>query len=181
MNQKQLIETYKEIIDQKFTGYFQPYRHFKAAREFYQKFQDGIADEYNFFTETIVLYQETEKPDREPDFTSGSGSRYWYSKEGVIRGSDHWGNGVARCDWALKQKNGRTIYGYDYDCPTHLKEARYGFARWEDYLFKAKLIEIDGEEVITTFNNTVGMDLIRKDDKIYQRVVTESYVEENSN
>jgi len=178
MNQTELVAKYKEIIDQKKIGYFQPYNHFKTSRAFYSQLQDGVADEYNFFTETMVIYQETTKPDREPDFTSDSGSRYWYSKEGVIRGSDHWGNGVARCDWAFRQKNGRTIYGYDYDCPIHLKQARYGFARWEDFLFKAKLIEIDGEELVTTFRNTKGMDLIEKDGRLYRRVVTESYVED---
>ena len=178
MEQNRLIEKYEEIADQKVIMYFKPYRHFLAAKKFYAQLQDGTASEETFFTETLVTFTETDDPGREPDFTSGSGSRYWYYKDGVIRGSDHWGNGVALCDWALKTKKGNTIYGYDYDCPIHLSAPRFGFAKWEDFLFKASLIEVEGKKAVTTFNNTVGYGKFNIDGKVYQRVITTEYLEE---
>ena len=177
MKQNELIEKYEEIADQKVIRYFKPYRHFLAAKKFYEQLQDGIADEFTFFTETLVTFTETDDPGREPDFTSGSGSRYWYAREGVIRGSDHWGNGIARCDWALRTKKGKTIYGYDYDCPIHLSAPRFGYAKWEDFLYKARLIEIEGEKVVTTFSNTAGYGLVRFKDKVYRQVITETFEE----
>ena len=181
MHQKELIEKYKEIKDEYQIRYFQPYRHFLMEKKFFAKLQDGTADEFNFFTETIVTYNETTKPLKEPDFISSSGSCYWYSEEGVVRGSNHWGNGVARCDWALHMNNGKTVYGYDHDCSTHLNHYRYGFARWVDFLFKARLITINDEEVLTTFNNTVGWDLIQHNGKVYHRVISESFEEAEAN
>ena len=179
MNQKELIEKYEEIADQQVIMYFKPYRHFVAEKKFISQLQDGIANEETFFTETLVTFHETEDPGREPDFTSGSGSRYWYYPEGVVRGSDHWGCGVALCDWALKTKEGKTLYGYDHDCPTHLSAPRFGFAKWEDFLFKAKLIEADGKKAVTTFNNTLGYGIFEVDGKAYKRVITESYIEDD--
>jgi len=179
MTQKELIEKYEEIADQKVICYFKPYRHFLNAKKFYSQLQDGVADENTFFTDTLVLFNECDDPGREPDFTSGSGSRYWYYKDGVIRGSDHWGNGVARCDWALKTKQGKTIYGYDYDCPIHLSAPRFAYAKWEDFLFKAELIEADGKKAVTTFSNCVGYGMYKIDGKVYKRVVTTEYIEDN--
>lgn len=177
MKQEELIQKYEEIADQKVIMYFKPYRHFVAAKKFYSQLQDGVADEYTFFTETMVIFNETDDPGREPDFTSGSGSRYWYYKDGVIRGSDHWGNGVALCDWAFRTRKGKTIYGYDYDCPIHLSAPRFGFAKWEDFIFKARLIEADGKKAVTTFANTKGYGVFEVDGKIYHRVITETYEE----
>ena len=179
MTQEELVRKYEEIADQKTICYFKPYRHFTAAKKFYSQLQDGTADENTFFTETMVTFTQTGDPGREPDFTSGSGSRYWYYKDGVIRGSDHWGNGVALCDWALKTAEGKTIYGYDYDCPIHLNAPRFGFARWEDFLFKASLIEADGQKAVTCFSNTVGYGKFKVGDKVYQRVITTQYLEDS--
>lgn len=46
-------------------------------------------------------------PDRQPDFTSRTGSRYWFTDAGVFRYSNHWAR-VANCKWRLegKAKNG---------------------------------------------------------------------------
>ena len=54
---------------------------------------------------------------------------------------------------------------------------RFGYARWEDFLFKAQLIEADGKKAVTTFNNTVGYGQFKIDDKVYTRVVTTEYKE----
>ena len=48
----------------------------------------------NFYKDTKAVFEGTERPKEEPDYTSYSGSEYWYGedKDGkyVVRGSDHW-------------------------------------------------------------------------------------------
>lgn len=64
----------------------------------------------NFFVGTQAWFKPCERPDREPDFISLSGSKYWYGedKDGgfVIRESDHWG-AVGPCDWRIKNTPSR--------------------------------------------------------------------------
>ena len=61
-------------------------------------------NENNFFEATNANFISCEIPASEPDFTSHSGSKYWYTEDGVIRCSNHWGAGVASCDWYLDGK-----------------------------------------------------------------------------
>jgi len=177
MEQEKLIAKFREIQETQKIEYSKAFRHFRSARAYYLPLQDGVASEINFFDYTIVMYNETEKPDREPDFTSGSGSRYWYFKDGIIRGSDHWGNGVANCDWALKLKTGKTLYGNTAFDVTCIKEPKYGFAKWSDFVLKSRLLEINGKEVVTTFNNSIGRDQVKLDGKLYKKVVIETWEE----
>lgn len=172
---KQLIEKYKEKNIEDIKIYGKAHEFFKTSRSFYEDLQDGIADENSFFDNTITLYEEVDQPKRKPDYTSDSGSQYWYSKKGVIRGSNHWGIAVANCDWALKRKNGRTVYGYNHKCFTKFTYYLYGFSNWKDFIFKGKIINIDGDEVFTTFANHRGPGLVEHKGKIYQRVITETY------
>ena len=60
-------------------------------------------NESNFFEATAAVFGICGKPEREPDYISGSGSAYWYENGGVIRCSDHWGYGVASCNWWLRE------------------------------------------------------------------------------
>lgn len=57
----------------------------------------------NFFENTAAVFDLCEKPNREPDYISASGSAYWYVDGGVVRCSDHWGWGVASCNWYLRE------------------------------------------------------------------------------
>lgn len=177
MKQDKLLQAIKNKNPEDIKLYQGPARYFKTAKKFYMDLQDGIASEINFFENTLVMYEEVKKPKGDPDFESDSGSRYWYSDKGVIRGSDHWGNGVANCDWALKRKNGKIIYGLSFKSPKQFKERLYGFARWDEYLFKARLIEVDKKEVVTSFKNTIGRDLIKVNNKKYIREVIETFKE----
>jgi hypothetical protein len=62
----------------------------------------GPIEKINFFTSTVADFASVPgHPARPADHESESGSRYWYSDEGVVRESDHWGHGVASCDWYL--------------------------------------------------------------------------------
>lgn len=45
-----------------------------------------------------------EVPNREADFKSRSGSKYWYEADFVIRQSNHWGRTIASCNWLLESK-----------------------------------------------------------------------------
>ena len=176
-NNEELVSQYKlsvdpERFDYKAAGYY-----LNNTRKMYEPLQQGTASPLNFFERTIVTYQETERPQGEPDFTSNSGSQYWYSEEGVIRGSDHWGNGVANCNWALKEKNGRTEYGLSYDAIRRYKDRRYGFARWQDFVLKCRIVEINGQEYLTSFDNTIGRDIVVIDGQKYRQRIVELWDE----
>jgi len=178
MKQEELLNEYKRMLEEEsIDRYGKPFAYFKSTRDYYKKLQDGIASDINFFENTITKFEECDRPKRKEDFKSDSGSRYWYSKKGVIRGSDHWGNGVANCDWALHLKNGKTTYGVSFKAPKQFPEETFGFCKWEDFVYKAKLIEIDNQEYVTTFNNVIGRDLYKIGKKKYQKVIIEEYQE----
>lgn len=58
----------------------------------------------DYFNGTFVEWQllpKEEVPEREPDFVSGSGSKYWHIDNAkIIRQSDHWGY-CTDCVWIL--------------------------------------------------------------------------------
>ena len=71
----------------------------------------------DFHNGTCAIFTRCERPEREPDFTSESGSVYWDTGEGVIRGSDHWsnsGNWIRSCHWQIASRDKGFIYGF---CP----------------------------------------------------------------
>ncbi len=175
MEQKELIRRFKNKNEEEL-DFGSASRYFKSGRAFYADVQDGTASELNFFERTMVMYEECDRPNRKPDFVSESGSMYWYTKKGVTRGSNHWGNGVANCDWAIHLKNGRYIYGRGIYCMASNK-IRYGFARWEDYIFKPRLLKIARKEVLTCFSNVIGREIVLVDGKQYKRQIIETYVE----
>lgn len=178
MTQEELIRKYKEIQERDDIFYDKAGRHFKSIRNHFAEIQDGDCDEFNFFDYTVTMFHETGiRPNRDPDYTSDSGSEYWYSKDGVVRGSDHWGNGVAHCDWALQLKDGKTIYGINAFDPKCFTDKKYGFSSWKEFTHKSRLFEINGQEVVTTFRNYIAMDMIKVGDKVYQRRLIEVFDE----
>lgn len=61
-------------------------------------------DKNNFFESTACNWKQVnDKLEKDPDYTSDSGSKYWYTDKGVYRLSDHWGFGVGSCDWLLNE------------------------------------------------------------------------------
>lgn len=77
----------------------------------------------NFFISTQARFVQV--PDNSSlfgvcNFESKSGSKYWYTDNGVYRLSDHWGE-VASCSWIIKIKN---------EAPEIL-----GFCKWSDFEF----------------------------------------------
>ena len=78
----------------------------------------------NFHRKTFCEFTYV-SPDRiplkEPDHVSSSGSRYFFSEEGVLRISNHWGRAAA-CRWRLK--------GFDGKIAKHVPA---GFAQWSTF------------------------------------------------
>ena len=167
-NKEDLIKEFLRLQENDEIDYRSASRYFKSILKHYSSVQDGIANEDNFFDSTVAMFYETSKPRRKADFNSPSGSRYWYSKKGLIRGSDHWVNRVANCDWALKLNNGKTIYGNSAWSTKTFKEEKFGFTKWEDFLLKPKLEIIEGKELLTSFNNKIGRDIIVLGKKKYK-------------
>ena len=168
---KDKVQAFLDRKNEHEIDYRSPAKHFYSLQEHYAPLQEGIAGPANFFDSTIVLYQEVEQPKRKPDFTSGSGSRYWFTKKGVVRGSDHWGNHVANCDWALKLKNGKTTYGSSPWATRTFATEKFGYADWKDFLLKCEVLTIKRQTILTSFANKIGRDIISIDGKQYQKEV----------
>lgn len=91
----------------------------------------------NFHDRTAAIFTALEAaPTRPADFTSPSGSEYWYSEQGLVRRSDHWMSSIRSCTWYMDGEvvvqeclNGETvtIHGQAHD------EVRVGFCRWSDF------------------------------------------------
>jgi hypothetical protein len=88
----------------------------------------GPISPVNFFVSTVADFASVPgHPARPADHESESGSRYWYSDEGVVRESDHWGRGVASCDWYLDGGE----YGWMVDSTSVC-----GFCAWDGFTRK---------------------------------------------
>lgn len=135
------------------------YEHFSKAKELYQRYQSGIANKNNFYVNTLADFKEISKrPKGKPDYVSyyfdktgkrKISSEYWYNENGVVRGSDHWGEGISSCDWYL---DGKVRKGYK----------RYGEARWEEFTLQTKTVQYDGKEFLTAFDNSYGKNSLGK-------------------
>lgn len=92
-------------------------------------------DKDNFFNYTMVNFNQVKNaPDRDPDYVSKSGSKYWYEDDGVYRQANHWGEGVASCDWFI---NGNIT---DYaNFANTLEKDIVGFAKWNDFTNTANM------------------------------------------
>lgn len=65
---------------------------------------NSIITRDNFYDSTACDWKEVKShPEGKPDYESDSGSKYWYTDNGVYRESDHWGFGVGSCDWTLNE------------------------------------------------------------------------------
>jgi len=93
----------------------------------YQSFIFG-ANENDFFIETEANFTICNEPERKPDFVSNTGSSYFYSKDGVVRKSNHW-LGVASCKWILDGSDENKL-NYAVDKRT---EFVCGFCKWSDF------------------------------------------------
>lgn len=129
-------------------------QHFQAYKDFYSKYQKGTASKDNYYFDTMAEFDPMKsRPRRQPDYVSRDrngkvSSEYWYTEDGVVRGSDHWGEGVASCDWSLKGVTSGSR-------PLEIEHTgkKYGKAKWEDFVHKPTVAEINGEKVMSSFHN----------------------------
>lgn len=78
----------------------------------------------NSFKNTFCIFKEVslqEIVDRKSDFTSTSGSTYYYTKSGMYRLSNHWGR-LANSKWRLEPLETES-----------LSKTKLGFALWTDF------------------------------------------------
>ena len=68
----------------------------------------------NFFQGTEANFISCDRPAGEPDYSSDGGSDYWYTENGVVRGSGHWLTTVATCNWSLNGEYVNNTYTYGY-------------------------------------------------------------------
>ena len=136
---------------------------FDAQMEFYSKWQKGVADKDTFFYNTMCDWKSRKsRPKGKPDYVSRTrdgrvSSEYWYTDDGVIRGSNHWGKGVASCDWIV-DGNRAQKYGLSKG------EKIYAKASWGDFVFKTRSVVINGDNYLVNFDNTAGKGNVRTDD-----------------
>lgn len=94
-----------------------------------------IPNKNNFYIRSVGFWRVVDEPNREPDYISYSNyswnisSQYWYTTSGVYRKSDHWGLGIASCDWYLEN---RASDGMIYDSET-------AFIAWKDLKAKGEI------------------------------------------
>jgi len=77
----------------------------KYTAPLYNKHLNRRFDAENFYISTRAIFQKVPIPERAPDYISESGSKYFFSKTGVTRVSNHWGMGIATCDWYLGSRD----------------------------------------------------------------------------
>ena len=83
-----------------------------------------IYQKHNFFKNTYCIFKAVDVStlkDKKPDFTSRSGSIYYYTEEGVYRISSHWGR-AATCKWRLQTETSIIKNG-----------TKAGFAAWTSF------------------------------------------------
>lgn len=110
-------------------------------------FTEDFANENNYYLNSIGFWEvRKSRPRREPDHVSlnkrelwrngrvKNSSEYWYTSDGIIRGSDHWGSDVASCSWYLKGES----YG-NYGVKSGYKT--YAYIRWEDLKAKGFIVK----------------------------------------
>jgi hypothetical protein len=138
------------------------------------------ANENTFFFDTDADFKFSgKKPKGDPSHTSYNSytgkvsSEYWYTEEGVYRRSDHWGQGVASCNWNLKDnpesKTKESSGGLEF-----YSKKLVGFAPWSSFKRnKTRFITLVDEKEQTerhyllSFKNLVGKDYVSIGGKEY--------------
>lgn len=105
-------------------------------------------NQHNYYMGTTANWTPTSRPNRKPDYTSRSNSDYWYTRDGVIRYSDHWGGEIASCNWYLNDVGQSSFNDRD--------GWRFGYAKWEDFTFG------DYDVTVYDYSNTLDFDKLGK-------------------
>jgi hypothetical protein len=113
-------------------------------------FAEETANKDNFFMNSICFWKDSNyRPKREPDHVSRNrdfevSSKYWYTPKGVYRQSDHWGEGVASCDWYWKSSKSYKKYDGKVNEILTYNRTYIGFAEWSDFAPKGYIVTPQG-------------------------------------
>lgn len=103
----------------------------------------------NFHKHTFCIFKEVhldELANLKPNYTSKSGSSYYFTTEGVYRVSNHWGR-AANCKWRLQALDTTTT-----------NRTRAGYSNWTAFhtdndIQKLYFIEVDLENNTVNYNH----------------------------
>lgn len=103
----------------------------------------------NFHKHTFCVFKEVslnELQDLKPNYTSKSGSSYYFTTEGVYRVSNHWGR-AANCKWRLQALEEASS-----------SRTRAGYSNWTAFhsdndTQKLYFIEVDFEDNTVNYNH----------------------------
>lgn len=130
---EEISNIYKEVAGNRDSWNLTP----KQTYEFASIFAQEKANKDNFFENSIGYWDRTNKPRREPDYTSYNrygevSSQYWYTDKGVYRRSNHWGGEIGHCSWFLNDvaTGWKTYSGNTYT----------GFIEWDDLKPKGSFV-----------------------------------------
>ncbi|RZK11500.1 MAG: hypothetical protein EOO46_06535 [Flavobacterium sp.] len=110
---------------------------------------DKIYNKSNFHRHTFCVFKEVKLEEvvgLKPNYTSKSGSSYYFTSEGVYRVSNHWGR-AANCKWRLQSLE---------DVSTD--RTRAGYANWNEFhpdndLQKLYFIDVDFDSNSVNYNH----------------------------
>lgn len=119
-----------------------------------------IYDKSNFHKHTFCVFKEvsiSEVEDLKRNYTSKSGSEYFFTKEGIYRKSNHWGR-AANCKWRLQTNS------------SEISRMKIGFAKWTDFhsineTEKLYYIKVDFDKKSVLYNHKATS----QDENIYLR------------
>lgn len=131
-------------------------------------------NKYNYYRNTYAVFREV-IPKNLPfsvwQYTSKSGSSYYYTSLGVYRKSNHWGR-AAKCRWVLESCNNELHFSKD--------RVRIGFASWTDFhenleQSKSYFIKVNFEKKTVTYDHKsrdvfVGKNIYRTAKETQKRI-----------
>tara|TARA_R110000850_G_scaffold276645_3_gene419418 strand:+ start:46152 stop:46739 length:588 start_codon:yes stop_codon:yes gene_type:complete len=92
---------------------------------------------YNFHKHTFCVFKEVDSTtiqNLKPDYSSKSGSSYYFTDEGLYRVSNHWGR-AANCRWKLDSSEVKSSISNNSLVEINLKQVqvKVGYAKWTDF------------------------------------------------
>lgn len=107
----------------------------------------------NFHQISRGIFSECETPQTTPDYVSLTkngrvSSQYWFTENGVVRNSDHWGQ-IASCIWILKGFSKKWN-----DCEVS-KNAKTGYCSFDNF----NKTTSDFQEVVNEYYSKLNVEL----------------------
>ncbi|WP_339837801.1 hypothetical protein [uncultured Flavobacterium sp.] len=92
-------------------------------------------NKHNFHKHTFCVFKEVslqEITQLQPNYSSKSGSSYYFTEEGLYRVSNHWGR-AANCRWKLDSSEVRSANSNLVEKNLNKVQIKVGYAKWTDF------------------------------------------------